>query len=308
MNICLRPQPPVLSRSLTRVADALEATAPASVRLVRRAKDADLTIHHVLGRGQLDAMEQDIRAGKPFGAIQYCVKSSDVPDPLAWLRVWKQARLVTSYYDLWEMVREEILTPDGPARAGAQGFFSESIFPRYRHAPLGVDRTVFHLGQPQERRWLLATTGYVAETECLQECADAVAALGGRMLHLGHRMDLGPHVDYVMDIPDEDWANYLRQCQFVAGLRRIEGFELPILEGYACGAIPITFETPCYDWFQNFALRVPEGSPAYVSDAIRRTLDVHRGDAVPTKATIDAHLAPFDWTTITRGFWERLLS
>ena len=291
MNICLRPQPPVLSRSLTRVADALEATAPASVRLVRRAKDADLTIHHVIGRGQLEAMDADIQAGKPYAAIQYCVKSSDAPDRATWLPRWEQARLVWSYYDL---THHDVM--------------GEPTFPFY-YAPLGVDRTVFNLGPaPLGRRWLLATTGYVAETECLQECADAVAKLGGRMLHLGHRLNLGPHVDYVMDIPDADWAGYLRQCQFVAGLRRIEGFELPILEGYACGAIPITFETPCYDWFQNFALRVPEGSPSYVSDAVRRVLEVHRSASAPTADAIDRHLAPFDWTTVTRGFWEKLLA
>ena len=290
MKIHLRPSPPVLSRALTRVADALERTVPAGVTLVPDPGAADLTVHHVLGRGQLDAMRQDIRSGRPFAALQYCLRSSDVPDVDDWVRIWGQARLVWSYYDL----------TDG---LGTRNFY---------HAPLGVDRTVFNetpgLFSPG-RPYLLCTTGYVAETESLQECADAVALCGGKMIHLGpSRLNLGPHVDYLLDLTDSHVAEVYRASKFVAGLRRIEGFELPVIEGFACGAIPITFDGPHYRWFRRFAWQIPEAGPELTVLNLQAVLARGMAKLHNEQGDPDVELRAFDWDTITRGFWERLLA
>lgn len=291
MRVFLRPYPTALSRALTRVADALEQHAPPGVTIVARREEADLVIHHVIGKGSLADIQADVDAGRRYAMIQYCVKSSDMPEPLDWLPYWQRAALTWSYYDLaqWDE-------------------YGDNTFNFY-HAPLGVDRSVFKLPVPQpERDYLLATTGYVAESESLRECAEAVKRAGGRMIHLGPKtLNLGAHVDYALGITDAEWAALLGRSRFVAGLRRIEGFEFPVIEGLACGAWPIVFDQPHYrQWFGHFAHTVPEGDAGAVTHALETIFRAGCCGEVPTTGAIDGYLERFDWPTICAGFWGRL--
>ena len=101
-------------------------------------------------------------------------------------------------------------------------------------------------------------------------------------------------------------ADYFSQCQFVSGLRRIEGFELPVLEGALCGARPIVFDQPHYKhWFKDFAVFIGEGSREEVIDSLE---SVFRIGAIPVSENEKALIRErFNWYKIIRGFWERIL-
>lgn len=301
MNVCVQPPQPALSRSLQRVADALARTAPPYMTLVARREDADLTIYHIISHVQQALLDEDRAGGRPYAIVQCCLETAGA-DLLMWVPYWERALGVWSYLDLHSALSHRV--GDDPMQAGTRAMWSQINF---HFAPLGVDRNVFKPpSDPKAHRpFLLATTGYVAESESLRECADAVRFLGGRMLHLGSRdLHLGDHVTCVEGITDAQWATYLGQSQFVAGLRRVEGFELPLLEGAACGATPITFDLPCYtQWFSGLAEFIPAWDSKQVTKLIESRLipSLRR-----TQDVLDYYLAPFDWDTVTRGFWRSL--
>lgn len=264
------------SRSIHRVAAALRENAPRGVKIVSTREAADLEIVHVVGTGSLPA---DLGA-RPYAVVQYCYRSTEKPTPDFWRPIWDRARLVWSYYDL-------------------------ELAERFYHAPLGVDARIFRANAAR-RRFKIGTSGYVAASESIGECADAARRVGGEHFHLGP--DLGfPGLVYRTGVPDAELANLWGSCEYVSGLRRVEGFELPVLEGFACGARPIVFDTPDYRrWFGDFAVLVPELAPAALADELASIL---AAEPEPIgEAERAAVLERFSWKTLARGFWERCLA
>jgi hypothetical protein len=184
----------------------------------------------------------------------------------------------------------------------------EGIKPGDYHyfAPLGVDTRVFHpkphLGKP----FRLGMSGYVADAECLTECAAALAANHVQGFHLGHDLTLGNHVRWAINLADQAVAAHWSMCDYVAGLRRVEGFELPVYEGLACGSRPVVFDRPHYrGWLGEHAVYITESDPAQVTEELTRVLS---HPPVPVKAAEIAWAKEtFDWETIVAGFWERVL-
>lgn len=126
------------------------------------------------------------------------------------------------------------------------------------------------------------------------------------MLHLGPDLKLGPGVEYHLDIPDRKLAGLYSMCQFVAGLRRCEGFEMPAAEGLLCGARPIMFDAPHYRaWFDGLAEFIPETDAASVTNALE---GLFREGAVPVSQSEkwDAR-GRFDWQRLVTGFWTKVL-
>jgi glycosyltransferase involved in cell wall biosynthesis len=106
-------------------------------------------------------------------------------------------------------------------------------------------------------------------------------------------------------IDDHRLAEYYSQARYVSGLRRGEGFELPVVEGLACGARPICFDLPCYThWFAEHAVFVPESGQEELTDALT---DIFRRTPRPVSpAERSRVLETFSWESICRGFWMRL--
>lgn len=274
VNVYLEPDA-WLSQSIHRVAKAMKAHAPKGVTIAASREVADLEVLHVVGWGGVPA---DLGV-RPYAAIQYCLESTENPDVGEWAaRVWQAARVVWSYYWL-------------P---------TENLY----RAPLGVDGAAFKL-RSGGKRYLIGTSGYVAESECIGEIDVAARSLNRAHFHLGPKIN-GFATVTRNSITDEQLAEEWGACEYVSGLRRIEGFELPAYEGLACGARPIMFDREHHRrWMGDSAIYVEEQEPAALVLELR---DVLSRPAFPVTETERADmLERCSWARIVKGFWERVL-
>lgn len=283
--------PQVDSRSLIRVVNALIQYMPSDVEIVANSDAADLIILHVIGRQDRNRGKAErLRArGQRYAVIQYCVRSTLRPLTENWFPLWQDAILTWSYYDLKALCAEDGTSQD---------------FPFY-HAPLGVDADVFY-PRNHARQYAIGTSGHSWVTESVREAGHATERAGRLMFHLGRRLNRKPHIMYASGMDDHVLANLYSQCEFIAGLRRTEGFELPAAEGLLCGARPICFDRPHYrQWFGPWAVFISEGSREQVINSLE---SIFRLGADPvTKTERVAAKALFDWETIITGFWKRAL-
>jgi len=283
--------PVVQSRSIGRVAEALATYAPPSVEIVTDKDAADLVVLHVIGRRDqmLAEAARLVGRGQAYAVMQYVLKSTQKPDPWDWAVLWIAARVTWSYLDLAAAL--------GPC-------YDDSPRGRFYHAPLGVDADVFRpMPLTQPGRWLIGTSGQSWLTESVRECAHAALRVGGSMFHLGPDM-AATHVMSVSGLTDEQLAYYWSACQFVSGLRRIEGFELPAVEGLLCGARPVLFDKPHYRrWYGAWADYIEETDRAGVIDQLEALF--RRGARPVTTDERAAAVARFNWSTLVPAFWQR---
>lgn len=278
-----------MSLGIKRVVQALKQYAPKGVEVVSSQEEADLVVVHMVGNGQLQHWTTD--NGKPFAAVQYCLRTTELPNTSHWIPTWERARCVWSYYDLMAKIVEDQNVTSGI---------------NFYHAPLGVNTRSFRPSMPTRKRFIIGTSGYIAETEGVLECHAVASRLEHLHFHLGPDLKLGPGVTYMTNIADDILADFWSQCTFVAGLRRIEGFELPIVEGLACGARPICFDSPHYrQWFDGLAEFVPEVEPAEVTEHLYSIMSKPVRTVTPAERS---HVAStFNWETLVTGFWEATL-
>lgn len=289
---------PVQSRGIGRVRDALVRYKPSLVDITLDPTEADLTIIHVIGRH--DRVEKQVNAlkaaKKPYAMIQYCLRSTMKPKTTDWLAMWKDARVVWSYYDL-----EMLIAMD------TWRYLPKTPFPFY-YAPLGVDTDVFYDEHFKERQYIIINGSQNFLSESTKECYYASRLVNKKMLYLGQ--DLGREgVDCINDLSDEELAMAYSQSIFVSGLRRTEGFELPVIEGLMCGARPIVFDRPeMRKWFDGLALFIPEEPREHVIDKLTKLFLLKDN---PTLTVLPDELAlakeRFNWQTIIDGFWARAL-
>jgi hypothetical protein len=290
MKVYVEP-PAGLSRAMQRVADALSAFAPSNVKVVPREELADFVVLHVIDHfGVPEVIERLEDRGQRYGIIQYCMRSTRKPNTKDWINIWRDVP-VWSYYDLARLCIEDGVQPG-------------TALSQFYHAPLGCDWTKF-FPKRLAPRYLVATSGYVAESECVDAVSAAVRAYSfdARQFHLGPDLGLGQHITSKLGISDEELARELNASEFVTGLRRTEGFELPIVEGFFCGCRPITFDTPTYrEWFSEMAEFVPEGSAADVTEAV---LQIFKAGKRPVEQEeIQRARLTFDWERLVTGFWQ----
>lgn len=292
MKVHVDPVPVGLSQAMWRVSRALRATAPADVEIVSTPELADVQVLHVIGSD----CGLHLRA-PAYAAIQYCGGLEAAPDgrnvPVtsteAWEPIWRGAVAVWSYFDL--PVPEDV--------------------PFY-HAPLGVDADVFHM--PPLRSGIrpvgVMTSGYVSGpgAEAIEEVAIAASRSGLTTLHLGPEKVQGmkrypPSWRCVFGVSDADLCGLYQRSRWVSGLRHDEGFELPVLEGIACGARPIVFDRPdMRRWYDGHASFVPECDGDKLVAAL---MAVFARDPNPvTAAERDEFIQWFEWKSLASGFWS----
>ena len=308
--------PDTSSRGIMRVCDALVQYAPEGIELVEKPWDADLEIIHVYGRH--DAIERRVRLlkekKKPYAMIQYALRSTMNPNVDDWIDMWSGAKVVWSYYDLLQLCLE-----DGIGTEAHDGFEGKKSFNFY-HAPLGVDSNVFKDRMAENhvklfwstrdgglhKRFTIAACSQHALAEGARECAFATKRIGGQMFFLGHELRRGSDIYCKHNISDEELADYYSQCDFVSGLRRVEGFELPVIEGALCGARPIVYDKPHYrQWFDDFAVFVKEGTR---DELINDLESIFKADIPPVSEEEKQMIKErFDWNTIITNFWKQVL-
>lgn len=287
---------PKQSRGIQRAYDALIKYKPDSVEVVKNEEEADLSVIHVIGRrDQVRARAEELRKkGKEYAIIQYVLRSSQKPSTADWIDLWQGAKLVWSYYNLPSLCIED-------------GLFREGVltsFPFY-YAPLGVESNVFKQTKVH-RRGLVLASGQHALSESVRECAIAVNELKGYMIHLGHDLRRGGRILAYQDVSDERLCDLYSAVQFVSGLRRIEGFELPAAEGLLCGARPILFDKPHYrHWYGDLAVYIPEESREKVIESLKSVFTAGADPVTEEEKQIARER--FDWQKIITNFWNKII-
>lgn len=286
MKVFVKP-PYGMSKAMDRVAKGLTEDIP-DVTAVDRVEDADVVLIHAIGYPEtVDAIARCKMRKQKIVLAQYCLRTTQETKTTAWLPLWRECDVVWSYYDLPELCRED----------GCE-FPSEAQFVM---TPLGCDSTVF-VDHNIPRRFTIASSGYVADSECLAEINRAVGLNGGTQFHLGPKLGM-PNVVCDLYISDEVLAERYSASQYVAGLRRIEGYEMPVVEGLLCGARPIVFDRPHYRrWFSEFAIFIPEGSPREVTKALTAVLA--KPPQPVTAAERQLAVGLFTWPAIARAVWD----
>ncbi|KKQ98309.1 MAG: hypothetical protein UT24_C0007G0071 [Candidatus Woesebacteria bacterium GW2011_GWB1_39_12] len=276
--------------AISRITNALKKYLSLEHTLTENPEGADFVVVCDYGRRRktLWYTQKLIEQKKRYAIIQLSVRSTPNPNTLDWLPIWEKAELTWSYYNLPELCREDGNTPNF----------------KFYWAPLGVDAEIFKETKA-ERRFIIAGTGTGKRwnRECKNEILEAARSVKKTVFQLGTG-ESSKEVFYSNGMNDTTLAQYYSQCQFVSGLRRIEGFELPVLEGLLCGARPICFDKPHYrKWFNEFAEYIPEDKKK-VENLIKL---FQKGARPVSKSEKDYVKKNFDWEKICRGFWKLAL-
>lgn len=285
MNVYLESSTaPAGNHAIRRVRNALVRYAPAWVSVVDDPRKAELRVLHVNGR--LERQLALARGAGSVAVIQYTVRRTQRPNTASWLPLWRGARVVWSYLDLAALMRED-------GTKGAVGHYL---------APLGADPEIFQNRTDAPRFYKVCTSGTWL-TEGVRECCLAAGRLGRHALHLGEELN-SALVDCRTGLTDLSLADLYSRCEFVSGLRRTEGFELPMAEGLLCGARPVTFDQPHYRrWFGSMADYVQESARNDVADQL--TALFREGPRPVTQLERESAVELFSWERVVRGFWER---
>jgi len=293
------------SRAIQRISDALAAHAPAGSEVARpetirkdvhrsrqiaREDEGDLVVMLVNGLHDHFYYQADRcrSRGQKFAVVQIALRTTRQPSTSQWRELWKDAAVVWSYYplDLW-------IGEDG----------GDPLDFNFYHAPLGVDASVFTVEPAAaERDVTVMTSGQRRSQESVAECDDAAADVGGRIAQLGPTFGLRAQAEFHSGLTDSELATLYRRCQFVSGLRRHEGFELPAAEGLLCGARPVLYEQEHYlRWYAGWAEFIPERGQRNVTRDLRKLFE--RGPRSVSAGERAAAARLFDWGQIARGFW-----
>jgi len=239
--------------------------------------------HHV------ELAKRCIARGQKYAVVQIALRTTRHPHTSQWRELWSRACTVWSYYPLEQWIAED----RGP----------EIDFPFY-HAPLGVDSRVF-FDRGQDRTFTICTSGQRRNQEGVAECDDAVMWAGGSIFQLGPQFPLRSHATFLTGISDTALADMYSRCQWVSGLRRHEGFELPAAEGLLCGARPILYDKLHYrTWFDGLAEFIPEKDSG---DVMRHLVDLFKQGSRPVTNEEKVVAAQrFNWEKIVTGFWTKV--
>jgi len=285
------------SRAIQRVVQALKAHAPKKVQFVGYPQLADLVVLHVIGRrDRMMRQAEQLKAdGKSYAVIQYALRSTKTPKTADWQPLWKDAQIIWSYLPIHKWWLSEF---EGVGR------FEQAS--NLYHAPLGVDAKVFK-PKTVTKFFAIATVGTDWLTQSVRECALAAQVANRKAVHIGSDLgNRGPGIASYTGISDEAVAQLYSDSDFVSGLRRIEGFELPAAEGLLCGARPILFDQPHYrDWYGDWAEYIPEGPREQVIDLLGALFKSQPRKVTPKERA--AAKEKFDWKKIISEFWKRVL-
>lgn len=299
-------QPPQPSRGLDRIAHALARYAPPGIEVCQFPRNVDLTVIYAIGRR--DHIQRQVveiaKQHKRYAIVQVCLRSTLSPSTADWFDIWDSAQVVWSYYDLQKAIDDDRLSDSGWTQKSG---YSYGRLANFLHTPLGVDSKVF---QPRsnlnnEKSYVIACSGDNRLQESIRECALAAEAVDRYAFHLGPMTKHKKLISKV-GLSDEELAFTFGGCEFVSGLRRTEGFELPAAEGLLCGARPVVFDTPDYRYnYREFAEYIHEGTRAEVVDQLVQLFK--QGARPVTESELSEARHWFNWERVCGEFWGRCL-
>lgn len=274
------------SQSFHRIERELKKYIPIEVTWVNDWKDADFIIEQLCGYDE--SLIKKLKSGKPYAIIFNGGprRKNGIEE------VFENAEWVFSWVPLEE-----------------EGFKGNMVL-----SPLGVDPHTFKPLKDIKKDITIFTSGYVADPEGIDAMVEANKQFGGKLVHLGGDMinDFGCKVEEIKGvsrvngISDKELVKIYNRSKYVSGLRRGEGFELPIIEGLLCGARPICFDNPFYRrWYDGLAIFVPElKDPQKLASKLK---EIFESPYKPvTKEEINYVKDYFNWKRISKLFWSNL--
>lgn len=267
MKIYYRVSKPYQSNALRRIEEGIQQTLPPGFVLVPNQEEADLCICPVVSIHDAQGMPENSII------FQLCYETAG-GSRTNWEEIWSQSLMVVSYLKLpidW-----------------------------YLRMPLGYDPALFNTqGRPQISKYDIVVTGYVDE----QEGGEVISRLTkhfNRVMHIGKNLALRTlGYFHAENISDNQLAEIYRQSKFVAGMRMVEGFELPIIEGAACGAKPITLDMECYlYWFEDIAFFA---DPEHLDEDLGVLSNLVYNDR------FIQNVQAFTWDKVMTEFWSKIL-
>jgi len=261
-----------------RISKAFHDYAPDWVEWVEKPEDSDVYIVHVVGRGELPELKREVR-NKVI--IQQCYFTAEA-NLANYPAYWKDALLTISFHNL----------PD----------YTDEKFNFYR-MPWGADKRVFRRHNWSKIRDVkLFTTGHVAGPESIDIVFEAIKSVGAVMLHTGKDFKWdNKHYKYVPHMPNWALVNLLNRTQYIACLRKIEGFELLGIEGLFCGARPIILDLPTYDFYGDHAYTI---SP---QDITKQLIEILSKEPLYVgKEEHEKVVQTFGWDNLIPKMFERI--
>jgi len=171
--------------------------------------------------------------------------------------------------------------------------------------PWGYEPNIF-FKHPCLKTYKILCTGYVADSEGIDACWDACGKLSSKLCHVGGKLPEvkeGRWYDRFEGISDQEMRRLYNSSEYVSGMRREGGFELPVIEGYACGCQPIVFDQPTMrKYYSDFALFVPN-VPRYELTKHLVKLLLPRKSIKPDPEI----LKRFRWKTVMAKVWTQIL-
>lgn len=279
-----------------KIIGALQKYAPPNIVFVNNTGEADLVILHINGRLDRFARYAEYLKshGKKYIMAQYCIRGTTHPKTESWRHLWENAEMVWSYYPLDKYIEEE------------GGKFS---IPNFYHSPLGCDESIFSNHGNEKKEYIMMSSGYnsgQSRIECAGEIYQAASNVGKIVFHLGRTKKPPKNVVVGRNLSDNELASIYRSCSFVAGLRRVEAFEIGVVEGLFCGVRPIVFDRPHYRiWHDKWAEFIPESTSEVVVENLTRIFK--EGARPVTKEEIEEAVEKFGWRNLIPEFWRRVL-
>lgn len=263
---------PNWGRAFTRISKAFHDYSPDWVEWTNN-NDYNIRLVHVVGGEELPLLNSEL---DKTVIIQHCYFTTYID---YWDKYWKDALLTVSFHNL----------PD----------YTSEKFNFYR-MPWGADPKVFYYNG-EEKLYDIFVTGHVAETESINEIYKAAKLLNISMLHTGHNFNFGHpyrHLEYMVD---NVFRKLLANTKYVAGLRKIEGFEMACVEGLFCKAVPIVFDLPTYSFYEGLAIFINPNADIVEQLIIHLSNPVYLSEEQYQEA-----IRRFSWENIMGGFYSEL--
>ena len=277
MKLFINITKPYLSNALRRIEGGILSTMPPTYRIASYIEDADLIIAPVVNYRDIlhIPLEKTV-------IMQLCFKTAGTGSggnwgshDTWWQSVWGKSYRVVSYYDL-------------PCDD-------------YLRMPLGYNPKLFY-NRGLEKKFKAIVTGFMDGPN--GEEIESVYKAFGNIVHVGNNFELGEGYHHFVGVTDAEMATLYNQSEFVVALRHIEGFEFPVIEGAACGAIPIVFDMECYThWFESISYAI---SPE--EDIVHQLRDAdvffESWDVSGKPIIVDEFYKQFTWDNVMKPFWE----
>lgn len=256
-----------------KISKALRNYSPEWIEWVDNIEISDVQFVHVVGAGEVEI----IRGCSNPVIFQQCYLTSGYN---AWDLLWEKSLLTVSFYNLLNYTNKKF---------------------NFLHLPIGYEPNIYKAEVPFEKRSRLAfVTGHIAETEHIYEIYYACKKAGYTLLHTGKNFKLGSNYLFFDYMSEPLFSSLLNDVKYVFGLRVIEGFEVAVLEGIACGAEGVVPLFPSYDWYNNLAIRIDTES----SNLVENIYNILKNEIKINKN--EEKLKEFRWENILNKFYNIL--